>query len=200
MISMPTLLITPTRPAVQAGKRRTIGVAAHAIEPLVRAGLLSALGAGTGIAVRDDPAEADVVVTVEPHRLPPGDARLVLVADRLIKAELWAAVERGPAVVVSRAEMTPARLLRAVADAYAGRGRLPADLLRETSPPHKEILTSRETELIRLLADGLDTGEIARQVSCSERTVKNILHGLLDRFGLRNRTHVVAYAIREGLI
>ncbi|MEV6909750.1 response regulator transcription factor [Amycolatopsis sp. NPDC051071] len=211
---MSTILITPARPAVQAGKHRTVRVAAHATDPLVLAGLRSALGGGTGITLRDDPADADVVVAVEPHRLPPGDARLVLVADRLSQAELWAAVERGLAVVVSRTELTPARLLRAVDDAHAGRGDLPADqlgdLLRGMSRLHKEVLapreltlsglSERETELLRLLADGLDTSEIARQVSYSERTVKNILHGLLSRFGLRNRTHVVAYALREGLI
>jgi len=53
---------------------------------------------------------------------------------------------------------------------------------------------------LRLLADGMDTGQIAQRLSYSERTVKNILQGMLTRLGLRNRTHAVAHAIRLGLI
>ena len=51
-----------------------------------------------------------------------------------------------------------------------------------------------------LVADGLDTSEIALRMSYSERTVKNVLHDLTTRLQLRNRTHAVAYAVREGLI
>ncbi|MFC3455175.1 helix-turn-helix transcriptional regulator [Amycolatopsis speibonae] len=214
---MSTTMTTPVRPIVRTEERREIRVAVHAGDPLVRAGLRSALGAGPGISLRDDPEKADVLVAVagnEPHRIPAGAARLVLVADQPNQTELWAAVERGLAVVVARSEATPGRLLRAVADAHAGRGDLPADqlgsLLRGISRLHKEVLepreltlsglSPRETEVLRLLAEGFDTGEIARRVAYSDRTVKNILHGLLSRFGLRNRTHVVAYALREGLI
>jgi len=50
------------------------------------------------------------------------------------------------------------------------------------------------------LADGLDTSEIAGSLFYSERTVKNIIHDVTSRLELRNRTHAVAYAIREGLI
>ncbi|UMO99770.1 LuxR C-terminal-related transcriptional regulator [Amycolatopsis sp. EV170708-02-1] len=214
---MSTIMTTPVRPVVRTEERREIGVAVHAGDPLVLAGLRSALGGGPGIALRDDPAKADVLVAVagdDPRRIPAGPARLVLVADHPNQAELWAAVERGLAVVVARSEATPGRLLRAVADAHAGRGDLPADqlgsLLRGISRLHKEVLqpreltlsglSPRETEVLRLLAEGFDTGEIARRVAYSDRTVKNILHGLLSRFNLRNRTHVVAYALREGLI
>ncbi|RSM57311.1 helix-turn-helix transcriptional regulator [Amycolatopsis sp. WAC 01376] len=214
---MSTIMTTPVRPVARTEGRREILVAVHADDPLVRAGLRSALGDGPGITLRDDPAQADVLVAVagdEPRRIPAGSTRLVLVADQPNQAELWAAVERGLAVVVARSEATPGRLLRAVADAHAGRGDLPADqlgsLLRGISRLHKEVLqpreltlsglSPRETEVLRLLADGFDTGEIARRVAYSDRTVKNILHGLLSRFGLRNRTHVVAYALREGLI
>ncbi|MFI7120539.1 LuxR C-terminal-related transcriptional regulator [Amycolatopsis sp. NPDC049868] len=214
---MSTIMTTPVRPVVRTGERREIRVAVHAGDPLVLAGLRSALGDGPGITLRDDPAKADVLVAVagdDPRRIPAGSARLVLVTDDPDQAELWAAVERGLAVVVARSEATPARLLRAVADAHAGRGDLPADqlgsLLRGISRLHKEVLepreltlsglSPRETEVLRLLAEGFDTGEIARRVAYSDRTVKNILHGLLSRFNLRNRTHVVAYALREGLI
>jgi DNA-binding NarL/FixJ family response regulator len=61
-------------------------------------------------------------------------------------------------------------------------------------------LTPRETEVLRLVADGFDTAEIAGRMCYSERTVKNVLHDLTTRLQLRNRSHAVAYAVREGLI
>ena len=42
--------------------------------------------------------------------------------------------------------------------------------------------------------------EIARRLCYSDRTVKNIIHDVVTRLQLRNRSHAVAYALREGLI
>jgi DNA-binding NarL/FixJ family response regulator len=61
-------------------------------------------------------------------------------------------------------------------------------------------LSAREIEVLRLVAEGFDTAHIAMQLSYSERTVKNVLHDLTTRLQLRNRSHAVAYALREGLI
>ncbi|MDA8292188.1 MAG: helix-turn-helix transcriptional regulator, partial [Actinomycetota bacterium] len=60
--------------------------------------------------------------------------------------------------------------------------------------------TPRELEVLGLVADGLGTAEIARRLLCSERTVKNVLHEVTERFGLRNRCHAIAYALRAGAI
>ena len=54
--------------------------------------------------------------------------------------------------------------------------------------------------MLRLVADGYGTGEIAEKLSYSERTVKNIIHAVTARFELRNRSHAVAYALRAGVI
>jgi DNA-binding NarL/FixJ family response regulator len=50
------------------------------------------------------------------------------------------------------------------------------------------------------VADGCDTAEIAGRLSYSERTIKGILHDVKTRLHLRNRTHAVSYAMREGLL
>jgi len=42
--------------------------------------------------------------------------------------------------------------------------------------------------------------EVARRMAYSERTIKNTIHDVTTRLQLRNRTHAVAYAVREGLI
>jgi DNA-binding NarL/FixJ family response regulator len=61
-------------------------------------------------------------------------------------------------------------------------------------------LSQRESEVLRLIALGMEVSEIAEKLSYSERTIKNALHDVLSRFQMRNRTQAVAFAIREGLI
>ncbi|MGI8751354.1 MAG: helix-turn-helix domain-containing protein [Acidimicrobiales bacterium] len=61
-------------------------------------------------------------------------------------------------------------------------------------------LSDREVDILRLLADGWDTAAIAVKLSYSERTVKQAIHDITTRLQLRNRTHAVAYAVRQGLI
>jgi DNA-binding NarL/FixJ family response regulator len=61
-------------------------------------------------------------------------------------------------------------------------------------------LTTREVDVLKLLADGLDTAQVANHLSYSERTVKNVVQDITRRHNLRNRTHAVAYALRQGLI
>ncbi len=60
--------------------------------------------------------------------------------------------------------------------------------------------TDREVDVLRLLGEGWDTAEIAGKLSYSERTVKNVIHDITTRHQLRNRSHAVAYAVRQGLI
>ena len=54
--------------------------------------------------------------------------------------------------------------------------------------------------MLRLLADGCTTSEIARELCYSERTIKNAIQAFTSRLQLRNRSHAVAYAVRQGLI
>lgn len=60
--------------------------------------------------------------------------------------------------------------------------------------------SAREIEVLRLLADGLSTREVARTLAYSERTIKNVVYDLTTRNGLRNRTHAVAVAVRAGVV
>jgi DNA-binding NarL/FixJ family response regulator len=109
--------------------------------------------------------------------------------------------------------LTSEELLRAVRAAATGGGALPPQLVGEVLNQLRQLrrgpvtrgntrspLTTREADVLRLLADGYDTVEIASRLQYSERTIKNIIHSLLQRLGLRNRPHAVAYAMRAGLI
>ncbi len=61
-------------------------------------------------------------------------------------------------------------------------------------------LASRDRRVLELVADGLSTREIAEVLSYSERTIKKLIAALEQRLGARNRAHLVACAIRLGLI
>jgi DNA-binding CsgD family transcriptional regulator len=96
--------------------------------------------------------------------------------------------------VLPRASLTPPQLLGAVHAAAAG---LRVEL---AVPGSNGSLPRRYVVVLQLLADGQDTRRIAREINCSERTVKQIVIELRERLGARNRAQVVAQAIRQGMI
>ncbi|MFE8950153.1 response regulator transcription factor [Streptomyces sp. NPDC007856] len=68
------------------------------------------------------------------------------------------------------------------------------------SGPLPVELAQREVDVLRLLAEGFDTVEIANQLSYSERLIKSVIQAVIKRLELRNRTHAVAYVIRMGIL
>lgn len=143
-----------------------------------------------------------------------GVPRVVVIAPQLDELGVLAAVEAGACGFLRRAEAVPERLLTVVSRAANGDGSVPPDLLgklldqvgrirRESQAPpvsDPRSLSAREIDVLRLIADGYDTVEIAAQLCYSERTIKNVLHDVTSRLQLRNRSHAVAYALRNGLI
>jgi DNA-binding NarL/FixJ family response regulator len=143
-----------------------------------------------------------------------GIPRTVLVATVLDDAAVVCAAEAGASALLRRAEATPERLTRVVVRVAAGEAEMPPDLLakllgqvgklqRQVLAPRGLTfsgLTEREIEVLKLVAEGYDTAEIARTLCFSQRTIKSILHDVTTRLQLRNRAHAVAYAVREGLI
>jgi DNA-binding NarL/FixJ family response regulator len=73
-------------------------------------------------------------------------------------------------------------------------GRLAAGL------PAAELLTPRETEVLRLISAGSSNKEIASRLYLSEGTVKNHISRILSRLNLRDRTQAALYAKDNGLL
>ncbi len=63
-----------------------------------------------------------------------------------------------------------------------------------------DALTSTETKVVRLVAEGQGNKLIARQLCVSEATVKTHLRSINSKLGANNRTHAVALARRLGLL
>nr|WP_218849009.1 response regulator transcription factor [Nocardioides perillae] len=62
------------------------------------------------------------------------------------------------------------------------------------------LLTAREDEVVKLVAEGHSTREIARLLVISPRTVERHRENVLRKLGLRDRTELTRYAVRVGLI
>jgi DNA-binding NarL/FixJ family response regulator len=202
-------------------------VLARATDPILQSGVHMSLRTRPEVWLVDEDADAaETVALVVADRFDEraekllrtlqrrGFTRIVLVAGDLEDTEILTAVESGVCAIARRSDSTPDMLVRLVTAARAGEGVLPPDLLgrllNRVSRLQRHVLeprglrlggiTNREGEVLRLVASGLSTQEIADKLCYSQRTVKSILHDVTNRFQLRNRAHAVAYALREGLI
>lgn len=63
-----------------------------------------------------------------------------------------------------------------------------------------EGLTRRELEIVSHIAKGSANKQIALQLDITEQTVKNHVASVMGKLNAKNRTHIVALAIRQGLI
>jgi DNA-binding NarL/FixJ family response regulator len=201
-----------------------VSVAVDAADPVTHAGLAAGLSRGPNVALTMV-TTADVVVaaiqtadnsTLEAlSSLPmPPPARIVLVVSDGWYADLTVAAQSGIRAVLWRAEAQPQSLVRAVLAVAAGEALLPSavqgELLDQADRLQRNVLlpkgltpsglNTREIDVLRLVAQGLDLAEIAATMCYSERNIKKILYGVINRLGLRNRVHAVSYAIRNKLI
>ncbi|MEU9130811.1 response regulator transcription factor [Kitasatospora sp. NPDC048540] len=204
-----------------------VQVAIYADDPLTRTGLATELrrrpdielveptagGSARVVVLALDALTASSLELIRMMRSREG-TQVVLVISSLSDDELLAVVESGACSVLWRWEATTTWLSRAVVRAATGEAALPSDLLtrllkRVGRIQHDVLrpqglslggLSDRERRVLRLAADGFDTDEIAGELAYSKRTVTSVVHDITVRYQLRNRTHAVAYAIREGLI
>jgi DNA-binding NarL/FixJ family response regulator len=66
--------------------------------------------------------------------------------------------------------------------------------------PPKDPLTARELEVVKLIAEGHTTEEIAAELVLSKKTVERHRANILDKLGMRNRVDLTRYAIKRGLV
>lgn len=101
-------------------------------------------------------------------------------------------------------------LLAAMRSLHAGRGyfgpQAAKALAEQLQHPERDLgdpygqLTAREREVFHLLAEGLTTKEIARQLDISTKTAENHRARVLAKLGARNTAELVRYALRKGLL
>jgi DNA-binding NarL/FixJ family response regulator len=169
-----------------------------------------------------DSSAAKVVRAIQRDGVP----HVVVVAARFDEAGVVEAVAAGVTSFLRRAEATSARLAEVIRVADRSGCQLPAGLRKRAAsvefhslaenPPVIEMgpgrdrtgstagvdlgLSCREAEVLRLVADGYDTADVADQLAYSESTIKGVLAKIMTRLEARNRCHAVAVALRHGLI
>ncbi|MEU4238771.1 response regulator transcription factor [Actinoplanes sp. NPDC026619] len=204
-----------------------VKVALQAMDPVSHAGLAALLQFRNDMVVlrTNQRHDADVLVAAAERLTPDVVAGLrragadvgspiVLVCQEIVEAELMTAVECRVVGILPRSAVTADRLAHSVRAAATGGGVMPpnlvGELLKQVERMQRDVLapnglnasglTPREIDVLRLMADGFDTNEIAGKLCYSERTVKNVIYGVTHRLKLRNRSHAVAYALRAGMI
>ncbi|MDE3204227.1 MAG: response regulator transcription factor [Acidobacteriota bacterium] len=166
-----------------------------------------------------DQGAARLVKAIERDGIP----KVVMVASRFDEAGVLTTVAAGVTNFMRRSEATAARLTEVIRQADSSGCQLPEGLLKKAASVDPPVVTeavtdtdlgaggrrsdtltvclsTREAEVMRLVADGYDTGDIADQLAYSESTIKGVLAKVMSRLEARNRCHAVAVAVRQGLI
>ena len=156
-----------------------------------------------------------VVADLEMHDLPSweqgidelkksaGDARLVVVSAAENPRNIRNALEKGASGYISKRAESKI-LLNALKLIAEGGTYIPPTLLNKNSPVYQgrqsKMLTSRQNQVLNLVAQGLSNKQIAYEIGVSEATVKLHINALLRSVGANNRTQAVITAQKMGII
>ncbi len=107
-------------------------------------------------------------------------------------------------------DVTPDALVEAIRAVHHGEACLHPEIMRkliqevarqpQAEPVEDSILTQREREVTRLVAQGKSNREIAETLVISEKTAKAHVSNILGKLGLEDRTQLAIYAIKHGLV
>ena len=195
--------------------------------PVVRAGLRAVLESETGVIVIDDVGTAEAAVARARtgdvdvvlmdlqfgHGMGGIDAtraitsladapRVVVLTTYDTDADILAAVEAGASGYLLK-DAPPDELVTAVRAAAAGQSALAPAItgrLIERLRTPTTSLSTRESEVLTLVADGLSNQQIAAHLFVSQATVKSHLVHIFAKLDADSRTAAVAIAVRRGLI
>ena len=129
--------------------------------------------------------------------------RVVVVTASEQPGEALAALRAGARAVVFKrfALETLMDAVRAVMEGHVWMPpALQAQVAAQLMEPPTELLSSREREIVRLVALGLRNAEAAQRLAITEATVKTHLNNVFQKLKIRDRVELVRYAIRMGLV
>jgi len=118
---------------------------------------------------------------------------------------VWAMLRSGASGYIAKGSLA-SDLITTLRATYQGQAvfspEVAAHLLHPTTePPTTRFgLTNRELEVLGLIAEGLNNGQIAHDLVISQSTVKFHLNNILDKFGVATRAEALVVAARENLI
>ncbi len=162
------------------------GAAVHLSSP--DAELPRRLPAGVQLVVLESPLPSELRRTAE------FGAPVVVLAERASPEDRLAAAQLGARALLAK-NATLAELMvsikRALANPEGGPGILPMK---------RYELTTRQREVLGLIVEGLDNGQIAERLGISERTARAHVSAVLQRLGASNRTQAAVAAVQKGIL
>jgi len=137
---------------------------------------------------------------VAPH------ARILVLTSFAEDNKLFPALQAGAHGYLLK-DSSPQELLEAIAVVYYGEflldSRVAQKVVERISHPERslpeDLLTEREKEVLRLVAEGLSNQDIAERLVTTERTVRSHMGSILGKLQLENRTQAALYALRVGI-
>ena len=128
------------------------------------------------------------------------EARIIMLTTFEGDVEIQRALQAGARGYLLK-NMPPSELLDVIRHVHAGKKRIPPEIASQLlEHMSDEVLTEREIEVLREVANGNRNREIAERLFISEETVKVHIKHIMEKLGASDRTQAVAIGIRRGII
>jgi DNA-binding NarL/FixJ family response regulator len=128
------------------------------------------------------------------------EARIIVLTTYTGDVQVFRALKAGAQAYVTK-NLVHKELLQTIRTVHGGRKTLSPEVAAQVAAyVVDEALTSREIDVLRMIATGSANKEIAAQLSISEETVKSRVKNILLKLGANDRTHAVTIALKRGII
>ena len=128
------------------------------------------------------------------------DARIIVLTTHAGDFQVSRALKAGARGYLLKG-MLRQELLETIRAVHAGQKRLSAEVAAEIAEHATDnVLTPREMDVLRLVAEGNSNKEIAGKLSLTEETVKGHVKNILAKLGVNDRTHAVTIGLKRGII
>ena len=128
------------------------------------------------------------------------DARIIVLTTYTGDAQVLRALRAGARAYILKGHVHR-ELLETIRTVHAGRKRIPSDIAVELAEHTTEDeLSSREIEVLRLIAAGNSNKQIADQLCIEESTVKSHVTNILSKLSANDRAHAVTIGLKRGII
>jgi len=145
------------------------------------------------------PDVSGIEAITEIHREWP-DARIIVLTTYTGDAQVVRALRAGARAYILKGHVHR-ELLETIRDVHAGKKRIPPEIAAELAEhAADDELTTREIEVLQLIATGNANKQIADQLSIGEATVKSHVTNILSKLSASDRAHAVTIGLKRGII
>jgi two-component system NarL family response regulator len=128
------------------------------------------------------------------------DTRIIVLSAYQRDEDIYRALHAG-AVTYLLKESLGDDLIPIIREVHAGGGPVPSQVGRKLADRIKQpALTTRELDVLQLIADGMRNKEVAASLGIGEETVQGHVKNILSKLHVHDRTEAVTVAIRRGII